>query len=222
MICGVIHDPECMVFLIELGKGSSNLIFLTLLDSSVSLACIRNRKFCRSKENRVSLGRKGIACVDIAELSQSTDITGMEFRNFLTLVASHDIELADAEFGLLLDIIHSVVRLKNAGHDLDEAVLTDERVSNALPDICCLFLAVIVVCLEIAVCLLSLAGSCKLGRIREERNDIIHEVGDTLKVCCGTKEYRNDGSIGDTYSNRFIDFVCCELVTAEISLHELF
>ncbi len=218
---GVIFNAEALVFRRQLGEGGSDLVFFTLLDGFVALHRVRCGDPGLCKCNRSRLGRQGIAGGDVTELRESADIAGEELRNFLGLVADHHVELAEALVIFLLHVVERVVGLDDAGADLDEVVFADERVGDGLPDISGLRFLEIIVGLEYLIGLLvdALAGS--LSRIREDLNDIVQQVGNTLKVDRSAHANRNDRAVADVGRQRGGDLKIGELFAGEIAVHEL-
>ena len=146
----------------------------------------------------------------------------MNLADLTGLVAHHDIELADPEFGLHTGIIDGLISLESTGADLDQAVTADERIHDGLEDECGLGLGIIILGNEFLVCLEILANFGVAGRIGHIAYNIVENILDAAALCGDTALYRDHGAVKNVGSDRLADFLCGEGIAAEIALHELF
>ena len=108
MVAGIIDGLHGQVFLTDLGKCLCDLVQVTLVLRFVLLVGVRSGDIKLLKQDRSSLGGDGVTGGSI-KLRDGSDITSLQFRNFLGLVAAHDIELAELFVAVLRHIVERVV-----------------------------------------------------------------------------------------------------------------
>ena len=146
----------------------------------------------------------------------------MYLADLTGLIAHHDVELADPEFGLHTGIIDGLISLEGTGADLDQAVAADERIYDGLEDECGLGLCVVKLGNEFLAGLHIFAGhgaACGVGHVA---HDIIENILNAAALCGNTALYRDHGAVKDVGSDCLADFLYCEGIAAEIALHKLF
>ena len=221
MISCVIDGLHGQVFLADLRKSLCDLVEVTLVLRFVSLIGIRRGDVELRKENGSCLGRQSISGGSV-KLRDGSDITGLQFRDLLGLAAAHDIELACAELVLGLGVIQSIIRFQAAAGNLDQGVLTDERVNDRLPDKCALRSIRLVINVDVLVALGILAADRALCRRREVTDNIVKKDVDTLKIRGGTDHYRAHIALADILLQSSEHLFLGELFAAEVLVHELF
>ncbi len=119
----------------------------------------------------------------------------MELRNLGCLVALQNVQFANLKLGLCSRVVAQVIRLQNAGTNLDQTVASDERIYNGFKDKGGLGLQHVKIRLEDLVGLhvdaANLAGLCG----RHVFYNIIHQRIDTLCDNAGTHLNRNNRSV---------------------------
>ena len=136
-VFGIVDHAKGLVLLEELGHTGSNLIVVTLGDRLIGHVGIRSVDLCHIVLDRsIALSYQSITGLGHIQLGKSADIACAELVNFHCFLAAHDKDLADLLVLLLIDIIKRCVGGHLTGDHLEEAVLTDKRIDQRLPDKC--------------------------------------------------------------------------------------
>ena len=177
----VIDNLQSQVFLCHLCKSLSDLILLAFYFCTVSLVCIRCGNLDLSVCDRVCLCGERIAgrCIEFAD---RTDITCVQLFYFDRTAAFQNVKLADAVLGILRFIVQHIIALDYTGCNLDQGVLTDERIHDRLKDKRRFCFCKVVICLENFLRLHIDASDLSGLRRRHIAYDIIKQDYDTLKT----------------------------------------
>ena len=113
VILRIVDNTERLIFLRKLREPLRGLVLLALCQSHIFLIGVRSRDFELTILNRVCLGGNAVTGVDI-QLGERTDVPRHQLGYLGRLAALKHIELAGAEFILILRIEQHIVRAKRS------------------------------------------------------------------------------------------------------------